>query len=385
MTASVPAAEPPRPLRRPGRSGRVILSVVVALVVVGAGYGVYEYERTNSSEPTLVIYTYASLLNGTVCNPGVYGTVFGAFAAAHHVQIELECPTGTLVSTLLAQAASPVADLVIGLNEITTPEAEAHHLLIPYAPPELANVSPTLVAQLSPDFGAVPYEYGYLAFDYTPAFLNQTGGAAARPTFPDFANNSSWAAQLVTEDPSQDITGEEFLAWEVEYYETVLHQNWTDFWTGVRGTLPPPAPDWGTAFYSDFDSAPGQDQAVVSYSTDPAYADYYGESGQFNSSVAWWNGTEYGWRTIYGIGIVNGTAHLALDQEFEDWFLGGTVQSEIPTNEWEYPANTTVPLPPAFSAAVPIGPIVPLNDRVAPAQLAADLPGWVNQWLEIFA
>ena len=359
--------------------------LVLAVVVVGASYATYEYVATSSSEPTLVIYTYASLLNGTVCNPTVYGAVFGAFESAHHVQIQLECPSGTLVSTLLAQQSSPVADLVIGLNEITTPEAEANHLLIPYAPGDLANVPSDLVAELSPDHGAVPYEYGYLAFDYTPEFANETGGAAATPTLPDFATNASWADQLVTEDPSQDITGEEFLAWEVEYYETVLHQNWTTFWTGVRGHLPPPAPDWSTAFYSEFDSSPSADQVVVSYSTDPAYAAYYGESGQFNSTVAWWNGTEYGWRTIYGVGIVNGTKHLALDQEFEDWFLGGAVQSLIPTNEWEYPANDTIPLPPAFAAAVPTGPIVPLNNAAPPSTVAALLPGWVEQWLEIFA
>jgi thiamine transport system substrate-binding protein len=385
MTVGSPPPRPSRGLRRPGRTAAALLAVAVAVVVVGAGFGLYEYVSTTNSGTTLVIYTYSSLLGGAECNPVDYGTVFGAFESAHHVHIDLVCPAGTLVSTLLAQANSPSADLVIGLDEITTPEAEAHHLLIPYAPPNLANVSPDLVRELSPDHGAVPYEYGYLAFDYSLAFANATSGAVERPTLPEFANNSTWARQLVTEDPSQDITGEEFLAWEVEYYETVLHRNWTEFWNGVKGSLPPPAPDWSTAFYSEFMDAPGQNQVVVSYSTDPAYAAYAGQSGQFNSTVAWWNGTEYGWRTIYGVGIVNGTHHLALDQEFENWFLGGTVQAEIPTNEWEYPANSTIPLPPVFDAAVPVGPIVPLNDAATPSAIASLLPGWVEQWLLIFS
>jgi thiamine transport system substrate-binding protein len=382
MTSTPPPAGRRR-LRRPGRTGLAILAVVVAVVVVGGAIGVYEYVVESTGEPTLVIYTYPTLLNGTVCDPTDFATVFGAFESAHHVRIDLECPTGTLVSTLLEQAGSPSADLVIGLDEVTTPEAEAHHLLVPYRPPALADVPTALVDELSPTYGAVPYEWGYLAFDYSSALANATGGAIAHASFPEFASNASWARQLVTEDPSQDITGEEFLAWEVEYYESVLHQNWTTFWQAVKGELPTPAPDWGTAF-GEFMSSPGQDEAVVSYSTDPAYAAYYGEGGSFNSTVAWWNGTEYGWRTIYGVGIVNGTQHLALDQEFEDWFLEGTVQAQLPTNEWEYPANATVPLPPVFDAAVAPGPIVPLNNEIAPATLAADLPGWVEEWLLVF-
>ena len=108
-----------------------------------------------------------------------------------------------------------------------------------------------------------------------------------------------------------------------------------------------------------------------------------GEAGTFNSTGSWCNGTQYGWETIYGIGIVNGTRHLSLDQEFENWFLSGTVQSEIPTTEWEYPANQTVPLPPSFASAVPPSSIVALNDETTPAAVAASLPGWIDQWISL--
>ncbi|HYA58038.1 MAG TPA: thiamine ABC transporter substrate-binding protein [Thermoplasmata archaeon] len=364
----------------------MVLAIAIALVVVGAGFGLYEFVVTSTSETTLVVYTYPTLLNGTDCNPTDWSTVFGAFESSHGVRIELECPANGILNSLVAEAASPVADLVIGLDELTTPLAESHHLLVPYAPPALRDVPGALADELSPDRAAVPYEYGYLALDYTPSFLNATGGAVARATFPEFASNSSWARQLVTEDPTTDITGQEFLAWEVEYYTVVLHQNWTAFWTSVKGPLPTPAPDWGTAFYDDFMDHPGQNQVVVSYSTDPAYAAYYGTPGLFNSTVSWWNGTEYGWRTIYGIGIVSGTHHLALDQEFENWFLQGTVQAQIPTNEWEYPANSTIPLPPSFvSYALNPSSIVGLNSATTPSELAAELPSWIDQWYQIMS
>jgi thiamine transport system substrate-binding protein len=353
-------------------------------VVVVATFGVFEYVSNlpPPGETTLVIYTYPTLLGGSDCDPVDASTVFQPFEQAHHVRIELECPSGTLLSTLVAQAGSPGADLVIGLDEITTPVAEADHLLVPYAPPGLVNVSPEIVAELSPDEAAVPYEYGYLGIDYNSTFAASTDGAIAHATLPDFTNNSTWAQGLLTENPESDITGEEFLVWQIEYYENVLHENWESFWSDLWSEgLPDPATDWGTAF-GEF-SSPGGPPMVVSYTTDPAYAAANGEGGQYNSTVSWWNGTEYGWRTIYGMGIVRGTTHLALDQAFEDWFLNGTVQSQIPENEWEYPANSTVPWPAVFDASVDPADIVPLNADVTPSEIASDLPGWLATWLSL--
>lgn len=374
-------------LRRPGRTGRVLLAVALALGLSLAGIGLYEYVATELGGPTLVIYTYPSLLGGVDCGgTTAFDTAFNGFASAHHVRIVVDCPTGTLVSTLQEEEDSPAADVVIGLDEITASEAAAMDLLTPYAPPALANVSPTLIDELSPTDAAVPYEYGYLAVDYSSDFANSTDGAVARATFPEFANTSDgWAAQLLTENPTLDITGQEFLAWEIEYYATVLHANWTTFWTAVHGALPPPAVSWGVAF-SEFDTTPGQGQMVVSYSTDPAYAKFYNDSGGFNATVSWWNGTAYGWKTVYGIGIVRGTHHLGLAEQFENWWLGGEVQSLLPTTEWEYPANATVGVPADYyDASIDPASIVALNDRISPAQLAADMPGWTETWQEIFS
>jgi len=369
-----------RRLRRPGRSGRVLVAVALAAGVVLAGLGTYDFVESEFGGTTLVILTYPSLFGGACGGPsaaGVFSAVFGAFASAHGIRIAVECPPGTAYSWLVNQSETPVADLVIGLDEITAPQAEAAHLLVPYSPPSLANVSPSLVAELSPGHAATPYEYGFLGIDYNETFYNATAGAVAHLTFPDLDNNSTWARSLLVEDPEADITGEEFLAWQVEYYTHVLHQDWTKFWTGAPSGAFPLSDSWGDA-YGEF--ASGDFPMVVSYSADPAYAAYYGSSGSFNTTESWWNGTQYGWKTIYGLGIVNGSRHLALDEEFENWFLSGTVQAEIPTNEWEYPANVTVPLPPVYAAAIPPGSIVALNNDTTPAEVGASISGWVQTW-----
>ena len=384
------SSSPPtgRRLRRPGRLGRALVAVAVALVVTVAGFGVYEYYASGaaSGETTLVVYTYSSLFNGN-CGAGAanLSTVLGEFESAHGVRIDLVCPSVNLVSALESPSGYglPAADLVVGLDEITAPEAESLGLLLPYAPSGLASVPSWLADELSPDHAAVPYEYGFLAVDYTSAFYNATDGLVGRATLPEFVANSSWAAQFVTENPLYDITGEEFLAWQVEYYSTVLHQNWEGFWREFFSEPHPnPQLDWGSAF-GEFGTPSGSNELVVSYSTDPSYAAANGEAGTFNSTVSWWNGTAYGWRTIYGAGVVAGSRHVALAEALENWLLSGTVQQYVPTNEWEYPANDTIALPPVFDANIPPGTIIALNNASSPADVVANMTapgGWLDTW-----
>ena len=369
------AAASPRRLRRPGRASTIILIAAVSVVVVVAGIGLAQYYFART--PTLTIYTYSSLFGGT-CGAPAFSKVFGTFATAHHVRIQVECPSGDLASTLLAQKNSPGADLVIGLDEITASQAESQGLLVPYVSPALATVPASLVRDLSPDHAVTPYEYGYLGIDYNASFRTITDGAVANSSFLNFSQNSTWARQLLYENPTTDITGEEFLAWEIEFYSAILHESWQNFWQQV---LPyaPSAPDWSTAF-NEFTSPPGNPLAVVSYTTDPAYAIDNPGLGAFNTTVTSWNHTLYGWQTIYGIGIVAGTQHLSLDEQFINWFLNGTVQNEIPLNEWEYPANRTVPLPSEYRGLIDPNSIVPLNEYTTPSALAANITNWQNEW-----
>jgi thiamine transport system substrate-binding protein len=366
-----------RRLRSPGRSGRVLLAVAIASGLILAGLGTYDFVQSEFGGTTLVILTYPSLFGGSCGGTPAFDSVFNTFAAAHGVRIDVECPAGTAYAWLVGQSAAPAADLVVGLDEITAPQAEAAGLLTPYAPPSLANVSPALVSQLSPDDAAIPYEYGFLAVDYNESFYAATSGGVAQFNFTDVVQNTTWARGLLVEDPASDITGQEFLVWQIEYYEHVLHLDWTTFWKDMPPRAPPLSDSWSDA-YAEFSS--GVQPMVVSYSTDPAYAAYYGESGAFNSTVSWRNGTAYGWKTIYGIGIVHGSRHLALDQEFENYFLSGAVQEQIPENEWEYPANTTVALPPLFDAAIAPGSIVVLNNDTTPATVGASIGAWVATW-----
>lgn len=359
----------------------MVIVVAVALLVTVAGIGLYQYYQSHRGPSPLVIYTYPGLLGSAGCGGQPLDGILANFSSAHNVPVEIECPSGTLVQTLEQQASSPSADLVIGLDELTAPQAESLGLLIPYSSPALGTINGSTVGYLSPGHYVTPYEYGFLGIDYLNAFYNQTRGAIASSSLVNLTTNHSWAKALAYEDPLSDIVGEEFLAWTVEFYEHVLHESWTNFW---NATLPyaTEATDWNTAYYTNFLGL-GSNSLVVSYTTDPASEVYYGEGDLFNTTVSAWESALYSWETVYGIGIVAGSSHVALDQAFINYFLSPSVQAEIPLNEWEYPANETVALPPVYGPLIPPSAITPLNRFVvgeSPSEIASNLTAWQTTW-----
>ncbi|MHB1435556.1 MAG: thiamine ABC transporter substrate-binding protein [Thermoplasmata archaeon] len=386
MSASSHDGVPRRPIWRAGRAGRIILALGIAVALVLAGVGVYVNlrpggggscpNRFGSGGTSLTVYTYSSFLGG-LCNTAVLESVFGSFADAHHATVTLVEPSGTLLYAL-AHPIGPPADVVIGLDEVTATIALQKGLVVPYTSPALSDMVPGLAAELSPNAAATPYEYGYLGIDYNSTFNSTLRGAAARLSLPEIAGNLSWAENFLYENPTTSIVGEEFLVSEIAYYQSVLHEPWQRFW---NATLPvaPQAPDWYAAF-NEFSGPTGAPGFVVSYTTDPAYAAFSGTPGIYNSTVPWWNGTAYGWRTIYGAAIVQGSAHPALDEALINWLLSPTVQKRLPTNEWEYPANATVPVPPVFRYAESPKSITPLNGALPPSEIATELPGWLSDW-----
>lgn len=362
-------------------AGRRVWAVVIAALAITAGFGAYYYVAATTSScqsgpHTLVVETYDTFFDSGPDPAAARATVFGGFENATHSHVCVEYVSGDLATTLLT-ASGPRPDVVVGLDELTASRVEAAGLLVPYAPPELADVSPALVSELSPDDAAVPYEYGFIGLDYNVTYDDSHGHPFSTGNFlANIEDNRSLAEQFLYEVPP-DITGEEFLALEIAFSTEILHTNWTDFWRTV-GAVAPSTTDWGTGF-GEFSE--GEYASFVSYTTDPAYDAYFGPVGALNTSVLRYGGENYSWESIYGTGIVRAAGlNLTLAQDFENWLLSGPVQSLIPTNEWEYPSNETIPLPDAFDWSVAPSSIVALNSFQPVNVTAADLPGWILQW-----
>lgn len=354
-----------------------LISLVVALIIIVAGFAIY-YSKLNSSsgDKTLTIYTYSSFMAYGSNKTQAYNTVFGAFEQQYGVKIIVKTPSAGLLNTLTSQKSNPQADIVIGLTNMNGVQAAGRGLLVNYTPPADSYLNSSLLNEMGSASNYVtPYEYSYLGIDYNRSF---TGPVNFTPSFANLTTITN-ASNLLLENPTTDDTGLGFLLWEIAYYTYVLNENWTKWWNETK-------PYTTGYIYDSWDTAFGyfgtglHTNLLVSYLTDPAYNSYFGYGNGTGSSVVYHDGNAYGWRTIYGIGIVNGSKNLQLDREFVNYFLSPHVQNEVPTNEWMYPANTTITLPPSFSILPDQGNIIPLNNYVTASDIATNIQTWETQW-----
>jgi len=356
-----------------------LIIVVLAVLLLGIGFASYVYlSSPNSSRVILTIYTYSSLFESAPNVSAVNQSVFGQFESAYHVKINLVRISGTenMLQTLIRQKGNPQADLVIGLSNLEAPQAIAAGILLNYTPPNLKYVPAFLVQDLDPSHRLIPYEYSPITIDY----CNVSAQLVSNLSFQTF-ENPALARELVVENPSIDSTGLSFLLYEITFYEYVLHEDWRSWWNSVAPYVDV-TPTWDSAF-AVFPS--DSHDFVVSYGTDPAYFEYFGGYPTCGTAAIHHNGKVYTWLEIEGIGIVNGTKHLALAEQFENWFLSVSVQSQIPEAEWMFPANSQVGLPSVFSSALSASGSVVLNDYVNNTQLAQNLTQWIEEWQAIMS
>ncbi|MCL5730773.1 MAG: thiamine ABC transporter substrate-binding protein [Candidatus Thermoplasmatota archaeon] len=373
------------PTRESGKAGlrpfeKKLIGVAIAVLVVIAGFSLYfSLNSHHSSGNTIVIYTYGSFLADGSNKTQAYDQVFGPFEKEYGVTVKVENPTDGILATLEAEKKNPQADIVIGLTNINGIEAANDGLLVKYSSPADSYINSTLINEMGPAAAYMtPYEYSYLGIDYN--HTNFPGGVF-NPDFQDLLTKEN-ASNLIMESPATSSTGEGFLLWEIAYYQYLLHENWTSWWSSVKSYASTNLYNsWSSAF-THFESSP-KSALMVSYLTDPSYNVYFGYGNFIGSTVTQHNGTEYGWRTIYNIAIVNGTGQTQLDEKFINYFLSGSVQAVLPTNEWMYPANQTVPLPSVFSANMNPSDIVPLNQYINAEMIQANLQTWIYEWLSI--
>ena len=167
-------------------------------------------------------------------------------------------------------------------------------------------------------------------------------------------------------DPQKNITG-------------LLNSDWRLFWekAGKEVNI---TNSWGDAF-TIFGNPSEQKPIMVSYGTSPAY-DYclYGDNST-SALLTHENNSENAWLQIEGIGLVKNAQHEENGKKFIDWFLGSELQSNIPTSQWMYPANTQATVAECFTkAAISPNSVNILNSILSPDLLNKYLRDWQDEW-----
>ncbi|MGQ4912797.1 MAG: thiamine ABC transporter substrate-binding protein [Candidatus Thorarchaeota archaeon] len=355
----------------------LVTAIVVVVVIVVASYGILTWPREK-----FVVYTYSSFLDwGDEGAAEVLARAFGPFEEKYGVEIEfvdLQADANFIVSKLVSEASNPIADVVIGIDNILILQEAARSVLEPYESPMLASINSTFVDAMDPDHYLTPFDFGLVTLIYSTNTINTTTNPELdNLTFADLAT-PELASALVTEDPHLSSPGLSFLLSEIAVYSEILGEDWKVWWNDVKTHID--VEEGWTEAWSAWSSDPTK-HLMVSYGTDPAYSAYYTGS-EPDTAVAPFRylDQDWAWMQIEGVGLVKNGPHPELGKAFIDYCLNVTVQQEIPLNQWMFPVSSEVELPTAFQYAIHPDEVSILNSLLNRTQIALNLSTWLDEW-----
>ncbi|RLI53455.1 MAG: hypothetical protein DRO87_11615 [Candidatus Thorarchaeota archaeon] len=355
----------------------LVTAIVVVVVIVVASYGILTWPREK-----FVVYTYSSFLDwGDEGAAEVLARAFGPFEEKYGVEIEfvdLQADANFIVSKLVSEASNPIADVVIGIDNILILQEAARSVLEPYESPMLASINSTFVDEMDPDHYLTPFDFGLVTLIYSTNTINTTTNPELdNLTFADLAT-PELASALVTEDPHLSSPGLSFLLSEIAVCSEILGEDWKVWWNDVKTHID--VEEGWTEAWSAWSSDPTK-HLMVSYGTDPAYSAYYTGSEPDTAVVPFrYLDQDWAWMQIEGVGLVKNGPHPELGKAFIDYCLNVTVQQEIPLNQWMFPVSSEVELPTAFQYAIHPDEVSILNSLLNRTQIALNLSTWLDEW-----
>jgi thiamine transport system substrate-binding protein len=363
------------PERRDPRKIIAVVSICVILVVA-------VYAAVTWWKPRFVVYTYGSFLNwGDEGADVVLERAFAPFEEIYGIDVEivlLEVDANGIISKLVAESANPVADVVIGIDNILILQEAAKSVLEPYVSPNLNLINETFVDLLDPDHYLTPFDFGLVTLIYSTNTINTTTHPQlGNLTFADLAE-TELASALVTENPHFSSPGLSFLLSQIAIYQEILHQDWTTWWEDVKDHID--VQEGWTEAWSVW-SRDSNKHLLVSYGTDPAYsANYLGTVPDTAAAPFYYNDQHWAWMQVEGVGLVKNGPNPELGKAFIDYCLNATVQTEIPLNQWMFPVRTDLTLPGAYQYAIHPDQVSVLNHLLNRTEISSNLSDWLIQW-----
>ena len=270
-------------------------------------------------------------------------------------------------------------DIVIGLDSTMVSKAKSEGILTPYTEVNLENISTDLVNALDSEKYLIPIDYGLIAFVYDSAFINSSQTTELDSlTFENLL--SVFGEDLVVQNPTLSSTGLNFLLYQIVFYEEILGQDWQEWWK-VAKDLVVIDDSWSDSWDRVFGRK--QQHMMVSYGTDPGYNAFFGYGNETNARIINYESELYGWMQIEGIGIVNGATNLTLAKAFIDHAISTDFQELIATNNWMFPASSSIELPPCYDYAITSENVTLLNALVTPSYIGENYQDWLIEWQNI--
>lgn len=332
------------------RLASLLIVAVFALSLFGA------VPATAKETPTLTVYSYESIEPWMKEIIPIFENEYGA-----KVRLVTFGDAGEVLSKLILEKDNPQADVVIGIDNSYLQKAIQAEVLIPYRPENAGYIPEWIIEDFDPTFHLTPYDYGAIAIVYKKDVVKNPP-----KTFEDLTK-PEWKGKLIVENPLTSSTGMAFFLWTIGVYG----DKWPYYWEKLKQNDVIIVKGWGEGWEMwDKNQAP----LFVSYATDPAYsACNYNDT---SIGAVFLNNTAY--VQIEGAGIVKGTKNLELAKKFINFLISKEAQEKLPLNQWMYPVNKEVELPPCFSYALDVSSARVIS--ITSEELAENTDKWLREW-----
>ncbi len=363
----------------------IIFILCSSVITNSLEIGVVSSKTVIDQSSSLSIYTYDSLL----ADPGYeFDREFEQFAglANNSVEVVLLEDAGSIVTKAVAERNSPVADVLIGIDNVLIEKAREYDILSPYEPNGSEFIKAGLVDSLASDYLLTPYDYGVISLWY---LTEKVPMLSSPDTFMlEDLLDTDLAKLTIVENPTLSSPGLGFLLWTIAIFGDETEEiagiidadfgDWEEYWRRLSENVRI-VNSWGDAIslmYTEEANRP----MMVSYASSPAYGSCLWNDTSTKSVLSHENGKQWGWQQVEGIGLVKNAPHADLAKTFIDWFISDTLQSQIHQNQWMYPAIEGIAPPDCYDAALDPATISPLNDRIPRDKLKNNLDDWLDRW-----
>lgn len=352
-------------------------ALALALLMAGCGSaaGITPTPAASTGTPTAASAGGDKLTVMTHDSFQVSKDVVAAFEKAHNTQVQFykAGDAGTMLNKAILSKDNPLADVMYGVDNTFLSRAINAGLFIPYDSPALANIASQF--KLDPQNRELPVDYGDVCLNYDKAYFKQHNlqppGSLEDLAKPDYKSLT------VVENPATSSPGLAFLLATVGHFGP---GKYLDYWKSLVANDVLVDNDWETAYYTDFSAHGGARPIVVSYASSPPAEVYYATTPISEPPTGVVTGNTSCFRQIEFVGILKGTQHLNLAQQWVDFMLSTTFQEDMPLNMFVFPVNPAAKLPPVFSQWA----VIPSQTaQVSPDQIAQNRDAWIQAWSQV--
>ena len=345
-----------------------IIVMMIIIVSIAAAYELHiRKKEEESGKADLVIYAYDSFTSY-----GLYNATIRGFEEKYGLNVSVYTfgDAGTVMSRAVIEKDDPRADIVVGVDNSLIVKALEQNIFDPFTPSNLDVVPEHLLFDST--HHVIPFDFGNIAIVYNKQYFtdNQLEVPA---NFTDLLK-PEYKDTLIVEDPRTSSTGVAFLLWTIAVFDDTGNYTFRDYWSDLDSTIYHTTSGWDSAYSMYLE---GEAPMVVSYATDPAYSIHYYDDNSSGAIIM----EEGGFAQIEGMGIVRNAKHRDAAEKYIEYMLTEDFQREIALNNWMYPVNRHVELPPVYEHAV----TTRSNLSIPTTDLEAHYNDWINGWVEVMS